>query len=112
MGMVCQLRDDEVDAAVVLDDLEHTASQHGDDDEFAHADDAIAHGSEPSVEVVAARGYTDDARQHNAQCQNSHDIHAHNGRYQHYHIGQHLQRLHRLDGRRCRYVSAHCHIEQ
>ena len=42
--------DDEVDAAVVADGLEHASGQQGDDDELAHAGDARSHGSEPVEE--------------------------------------------------------------
>ena len=42
--------DDEVDAAVVAYQFEHAACQQCDDDEFAHAGDARAHGSEPVEE--------------------------------------------------------------
>ena len=41
--------EDEVDAAVVADGLEHASGQQGDDDELAHAGDARSHGSEQDV---------------------------------------------------------------
>ena len=52
--MGCNLVDDEIDSAVFADDFEHTTCHHGDDNEFAHADNAVAHGRKPAKEVVAS----------------------------------------------------------
>ena len=48
----CELLDDVVDTTIFSDDLQHTTCHHGDDDELAHANHAVAYGREPTEEVV------------------------------------------------------------
>ena len=84
--MSCNLGDDEVDASVFTDDLKHTSSHHSDDDEFSHSYHAIAHGREPSENVVTAVDDADDATENGTQCQYCHHIHASNSRDEYYYI--------------------------
>ena len=48
--VISDVVEDEVNAAVVAYQFEHTSRQEGDNDELAHADDAFTHGSEPIEE--------------------------------------------------------------
>ena len=81
--------DDEVDAAVVADGLEHASGQQGDDDELAHAGDARSHGSEP-VEEGGAGIDTDNSSREDAQQQYQHDVDTCYGRAQHDEVGDYF----------------------
>ena len=84
--------DDEVDAAVVADGLEHASGQQGDDDELAHAGDARSHGSEP-VEEGGTGIDTDNSSREDAQQQYQHDVDTCYGRAQHDEVGDYLYPL-------------------
>ena len=85
--------DDEIDAALLLDELEHTSCHHGDDDKFSHADDTVAHGSKPSVDIEATRHHSDDARQDNTQGEYRHHVHSEDGCYEYCEVGYDLHPL-------------------
>ena len=81
---------DIVDTSVVLDDFQQASSHHRNDNQFAHALDTIAHGAKPSEHIIRAIGYSDNARQDDAQRQYSHDVHTENGRDENGKIGNDL----------------------
>ena len=84
--------DDEVDATVVAYQFEHATCQQCDDDEFAHAGDARAHGSEP-VEERHTRQEANEAGRHDAQHQDQHDVDARYGSAQYDQVGEDLEPL-------------------
>ena len=65
--MACQSLDDEVDAAIMLDNLQESSCHHGDNNQLAHADDAVAHSAEPSVNVERTVKHTNNTRQDDTQ---------------------------------------------
>src|SRR5574344_2296362 len=76
------LVDDIVDSSVFPDDFQHSACQHGDNHQLAHARDSIAHCREPAKQVVGegrteiVACHADEATEYRAHCQNSHHVHA------------------------------------
>ena len=85
--------DDEVDAALLLDKFEHTASHHRDNDQFAHREDTFTHGAKPSVDVEGTREQSDNACEDDAHGKHGHDVHAEDGRDEDYQIRQYLDPL-------------------
>lgn len=85
-----ELLHDVVDAAIVADEFEHTPCQQGDDDEFAHAHDAFAHGVQPTEEIVTAEADAHDAREGETNGEYQHDIHAAQGGDEYYQVGDDL----------------------
>ena len=63
----------------LTDEFEQAPRHHGYDDQFAHARNALTHGSKPPVQVVGALCYAYDAAQQDAYGENRHDVHAHDG---------------------------------
>lgn len=82
--------DEPVDAAIVAYEGEHAAGEEGDDDEFAHAHDALAHGAHPAHEVEAATGHADNAGQHDTDEEHDEHVHAHDGEDEHGKVGNDL----------------------
>ena len=93
--------DDEIDAALLFDEFQHTARHHGDDDEFPHADNAVAHGLHPSEDIKGTCQQTDDTRQDDTQCQDCHHVHTEDGGDENDEIGDDLRPFHVVDLLRC-----------
>ena len=68
--------DEPVNTAIVAYEGQHTASQEGDDDEFAHAHDTLAHGTHPAHEVEAAAYHANATCQEDADEEHHEDVHA------------------------------------
>ena len=82
--------DEPVDAAIVAYQGKHAACEEGDDDEFAHAHNALTHGAHPSHKVEVATSHTDDARKHDTDEEHHEHVHPRGGKHQYRHVGEHL----------------------
>ena len=63
MDMLHHALDDELNTALLLDELQHAACHHGDNNQFAHADHAVAHRPHPSEDIETACKDANAARQ-------------------------------------------------
>ena len=91
------LANQEVDTAIGTNNLQQSASHHGDNDQFTHVHDTRSHTSKPSIQVVGAVDHADNTSQQDADNQDCHHVHAENGTDEDDKIGDYLDVIHGRD---------------
>ena len=103
--------DDEIDAALLFYELEHSSCHHGDDDKLAHADDTVAHRLHPSEDIERASKQTYDSCEDDAESEHSHNIHSEDSGDEYCEVGDNLHPLYVGYMLRGTYARAHEDID-